>query len=335
MTDQTLVKIIRNGKVESIHSGIVVVVNGSGVPQAGIGDITYSTYLRSAAKPFQAYPLVANNGIDEFSFTEKELAVMCASHSAEPEHISLVDSILDKSGNTRDLLQCGPHEPGNSEAVKLLHKENKFPEQIHNNCSGKHAGMLALAKLNKADTSTYLSSENPVQKEIMNSVKTIANLNGNDIFTGIDGCSAPTFYIPLVNLAYMFAKLAQGENKYMEIIRNAMVQNPHLVGGTKRFDTLLMENTGGRFVSKTGAEGVQCVGIVDGGPRPECSGWGVVVKIIDGSARAKGPATIETLKQLGVLTKSDISALQDIYHPKIYNCSGINVGNVISSFQFD
>jgi len=335
MPEQTLVKIMRNGKEESIHSGIVAVVDGSGILQAGIGDRNYSTYMRSAAKPFQAYPLVANGGMDEFSFSEKDLAIMCASHSAEPVHISQVESILSKSGNTIDMFQCGSHEPGNPDAAKQLHRENILPTSIHNNCSGKHAGMLAQAKLFGADTSTYLSSDNPVQKEIMSKVKKFANMNGSDIFTGIDGCSAPTFFMPLLNQAYMFAKLAQGEDNYLESIRNAMVQNPHLVGGTNRFDTLLMEKTKGRFITKTGAEGLQCLGIIDGGPRPECSGWGVVVKVMDGSVRAKGPATIEVLKQLGVLSQDDLSELQDIYHPPITNCAEIFVGNVIPSFQFD
>lgn len=335
MTDQTLVKIMRNGKVESTHSGIVVVVDGSGVPKASYGDINYSTYMRSAAKPFQAYSLVANDGINEFSFSEKELAIMCASHSAEPEHIAQVESILRKSGNTSDMFQCGPHEPGNPDAARLLHRDNEPPKAIHNNCSGKHAGMLAQAKLFGADIASYLSSDNRVQKEIMGNIKKFANVNGSDIFTGVDGCSAPTFFLPLVNLAYMFAKLAQGEDKYLEITRNAMVQNPHLVGGTNRFDTQLMAITKGRFVSKTGAEGLQCLGIIDGGPRPECSGWGIAVKVMDGSARAKGPATIEALKQLGVLTKSDLSVLKDLYNPKINNCAEIYVGNVIPSFQFD
>jgi len=335
MTDQTLVTIMRNGKVESIHSGIVVVVDGSGVPQAGIGDINYSTFMRSAAKPFQAYPLVVNNGIVEFSFSEKELAVMCASHSAESEHISQVESILRKSGNSSDMFQCGPHEPGNPEAARHLHRDNKSPKSIHNNCSGKHAGMLAQAKLFGAETSSYLSLDNPVQKEVMSSVNKFANMNGNDIFTGVDGCSAPTFFIPLVNQAYMFAKLARGEDKYLEIIRNVMVQNPYLVGGTNRFDTQLMEKTKGRFITKTGAEGLQCLGIIDGGPRPECSGWGVAVKVMDGSVRSKGPATIEVLKQLGVLTKDDISVLQDLYNPRIKNCADIYVGDILPSFQFD
>jgi len=121
---------------------------------------------------------------------------------------------------------------------------------------------------------------------------------------------------------------------YLESIRNAMVQHPHLVGGTNRFDTQLMEKTEGRIISKTGAEGLQCAGIIDGGPRPECSGWGVAVKIMDGSVRAKGPATIEVLKQLGVLSNNDLSNMQDIYNPQITNCAEINVGNVIPSFQF-
>ncbi len=331
--DNILAKVYRGGQLESLHTGYIALTDENGNVRGGVGDTSIPTYLRSSAKPFQAYPFVKNGGMEKFGLTQEELAIMCSSHNAEEEHVEAVESVLIKADLNKDMLKCGPQPPMlSSEAEKLARNGIEY-SQIHNNCSGKHAGMLALAKLTGADPESYLEPENPVQKVIIDTISKFSETPPEDIPISLDGCSAPIFYLPLYRFSSLFGLLARGEDNHLKKIRDAMITNPFHIAGTERFDTDLMKATNGRFIAKTGAEGIQCVGIIDGGPKPEFSGWGLTVKILDGSIRAKGPAAIEALNQMGLLTKEDLIRLKNHFMPKIHNWAGRHVGELIPSFQ--
>jgi len=333
--EHVVIRVWRGENIESLHEGFIAVVDREGEIRAGYGNTVYSTFLRSSAKPFQLYPLLVKGGVDRFSFTAEEITVMCASHTGQPEHVDRVRSILGKIGLDESYLQCGSHAPLYApEAERILRKGGNF-EQVHNNCSGKHSGMLAQAVVYEADFKTYLSISNPVQQHILRAISLFSDVPADELPAGVDGCSAPIYLVPLNKMALMYARLAQGADHHLRTIRDSIINNPFFIGGDSRFDTAFMKATGGRFISKTGAEGVQCVGIIDGGPRPECTGWGLAVKILDGSLRAKGPAAIEALEQLGVLTNDDRAALKDLAAQDIVNHAGIRAGRIEPFFSLN
>ncbi len=333
--EHIVIKVFRTGMIESIHEGFIAVVDGEGNPKAGFGNVYYETFLRSSAKPFQVYPLLFKKGVEKFGFTAEEIAVMCSSHTGQAKHVELVRSILRKIGLDESYLQCGIHTPMYTPEAEKILKEGREYEPVHNNCSGKHAGMLAQTVLYSTDSATYLSLENPVQQYILNSISLFSDEPAEQLPAGIDGCSAPIYLMPLHKMALMFARLAQGADHHLRKIRDSIVSDPFLIAGDGRFDTAFMNAVKGRFVSKTGAEGVQCVGIIDGGPRPEYSGWGLAVKIMDGNIRAKGPAAVEALDQLGVLKPEDKLALRDLKEPAIKNHAGLTVGKIEPSFELN
>ena len=330
-----VMRVTRGGHVESLHEGFIAVVDRDGEPRAGYGNVYYETFLRSSAKPFQVYPLLLKGGRERFGFTDTEVAVMCSSHTGQPRQVEAVRSVLKKIGMSENALQCGTHAPMYTPEAERILREGGEYLPVHNNCSGKHAGMLAQSVVFGADAETYLDLDNPVQMHILNAISVFSDVPANELPAGMDGCSAPIYIVPLHKMALMYARLAQGADTNLRIIRDAIVANPFYIGGDGRFDTAFMTATGGRFISKTGAEGVQCVGIIDGGPRPECTGWGLAVKIMDGNIRAKGPAAAEALRQLGVLTDRDVEALRDISAPVLRNHAGNKVGTIEPHFQLE
>lgn len=333
--EHVLVQVFRSGELESLHEGFAAVVDRDGKLQAGFGNSEYETFLRSSAKPFQCYPLLLKGGLEKFGFTREELTVMCASHTGQPPHVAAVRSILKKTGMNESDLQCGAHPPMYTPEAERILRENGEYTEIHNNCSGKHAGMLAQTILFNADPATYLSLSNPVQINIVNTIALFSDLPPEGLHCGVDGCSAPIFKMPLNKMALMFARLAQGGDHHMKTIRDAIAKNPFYLAGDGRFDTALIEATDGRLITKTGAEGVQCAGIVDGGPRPELSGWGIAVKVMDGCERARGPVLIEIFDQLGVLTDKDKDILKTLHYPDLKNHAGLVVGKIFPSFRLE
>ncbi|MCP4725013.1 MAG: asparaginase [bacterium] len=333
--ENVLVKVMRGGQLESLHSGYISLTDENGNKRGGVGNTDLPTYLRSSAKPFQAYPFVKKGGIEKFDLTQEELAIMCSSHNAEEKHVEIVDSLLKKIGLGRSLLKCGPQPPMFPQEADKLARKNIEYEAVHNNCSGKHAGMLALALLIEADPENYLTPESPVQKEILDTIAEFSNTPSEEIPISLDGCSAPIFYLPLYKFSIFFGLLAQGADANLRKIRDAMITYPFHIAGTGRFDTDFMQATGGRFVSKTGAEGIQCVGIIDGGTKPEYNGWGLTVKMLDGSLRSKGPAAVKALNQMGLLSKDELNSLENHYRTKTYNWAGRHVGELIPEFQLN
>lgn len=326
---EALVKVYRNELVESIHRGSVAVVNRNGDILYYVGDPYYVTYMRSSAKPLQAIPLVESSALEKYGINERELATIVASHSGEDIHIEAVSSILNKIGLDETYLKCGIHMPYSKETMKKLILKKEEPTPIYNNCSGKHSGMLLLAKMKNYPLEKYYEPGHPVQREILKTMKYITKCE--EIKIGVDGCGVPVFGMPLYNMALGFARLTNPEDlerrkkEAAEKIVHAMQSYPENVAGTKRFDTDLMKTTR-KVIGKNGAEGVYCVGVLD-------KGIGIALKIDDGANRAKTPAIMEILKKLNILEGKELEMLKNYHTPLSKNHQGKIVGKIVPEFD--
>ena len=300
------VQVWRGEVKESEHLVHAVLVDESRQVVASWGDSAYKTTARSALKPFQLLSNLTNGASEKFQFTEQELAFMCASHNGESMHTDLCLSLLQKIGQGEQNLLCGSHDPYHQESAIKLYQQQKKPTAIHNNCSGKHCGMLAHASLVPSSLS-YLDREHPTQQGIFN---LLAELLGKEkpIKWGTDGCSLPTPELYLSELAYLFTCLAAGqckEQKQYSMLKDiflAMSNHPHLVAGQGRFDTAFMNFAAGAAVCKVGGEAIRGFAL----RLPEGS-FGLVVKVQDGAMRALHPACLQLCIQLGILNEEDLS----------------------------
>lgn len=335
METPILAQVIRGDTVESVHRGHLIAMDGQGNVLFQAGDPQTVTFFRSACKPIQAMPLITSGAADAFGFTDKEIALACASHSGEQFHVEIVASMLEKIGLSESDLQCGTHLPFSEKESERLLRAGATITQLHNNCSGKHAAMLATAKNAGADIKTYLSPRHPVQQEILQTVAIFCGIAANDIAIGIDGCCAPNFAIPLSAMAKSFLNLCS-PCEYLaddvsriaaSRVAHAMATYPELVGGSGRLDTILMTAASGKIVSKVGADGVWLCGIVPSNRFPK--GAAVALKIEDGDdKRARPVVAFELLRRLGVLSEGDFAN----YSPMpIESRRGEIVGRVISS----
>jgi L-asparaginase II len=325
-----LVEVTRGGRVESEHHGAIAVVDAGGQLIAHVGDVQLVSYLRSSAKPFQLLPLIESGAADRFGFTAAELAIIAGSHSGEPRHVAAVQSILNKIGLPESALQCGVHVPFNADAAKALRAAGSEATVLYNNCSGKHAGMLAQAIDRGLSTADYLDPQHPVQVTIRQRLAELAELPAEKIYVGVDGCSAPCFAMPLHASALAFAKLADAKSGALQRVARAMLEHPEMVAGEGRIDTDLMRAVPHRLVSKGGAEGYHGMGIVvENG-----SALGVAIKIGDGDGKRGGhPAIIETLRQLGVLDDAALAQLKNCHTWPVTNHRGLEVGEVRANFK--
>jgi L-asparaginase II len=339
---ESLVEVTRGGITESRHRGHIVAVNPDGTIAAYLGTPETVTYLRSSAKPHQAIPLVASGAADRFGFNEKELALACASHSGEAIHTELAASMLKKIGLGPEALKCGIHEPFNQEVARRLREKGEEPNVLQNNCSGKHAGMLALALHLGAPTETYDEPTSPVQLAIGKTVSDFSEIPIEDIAVGVDGCGVPVFGITVRAMALMYARLvsppAVFDDKTSSAcarIVSAMTAYPELIGGTSdRLDTEIMRAAKGRLVSKVGAEGVYTLGVLP------CEDWprglGLALKIEDGDDhRARPTVVIESLRQLGILADESLEAVARYAFFAVRNRRGEVVGEVSPEFKLN
>jgi L-asparaginase II len=316
---EKLVELTRGHIVESIHRGDLAVVDATGKLLYAVGSPKEKfAFIRSSSKPIQAVPVVESGAIEHFGLTEKETAIFCASHSAEPIHVETVRSILEKIGLDESALQCGRHLPLDKQAAAELLRSGAEPTEVHCNCSGKHSGMLTLAQHMGWDVSTYTDLNNPVQQAMRASMARFSGMAPEDIEIGVDGCGVPVFGLPVYNMALAWARLSdpsafpESTQAAVARITQAMTSWPQLIAGTGRLCTALMRQLSGRVVSKSGAEGVYCATLLG-------KGIGIAVKIEDGNGRATGPVIIEALRQLGVLTEEDLENLHSFHHPTLYN----------------
>jgi L-asparaginase II len=297
------------------------------------------SYLRSSAKPHQAIPLVASGAADRFGFSEKEIALACASHSGEEIHTEIAASMLKKIGLDPSALKCGIHEPFSAAVAKRMRENKEEPNVLQNNCSGKHAGMLALALDLHASTETYYEADNPVQLAIGRTVAQFSGIAIEDIAIGVDGCGVPVFGITVEGMARMYARLVNPPADYDDKTRaaclrivSAMASHPELIGGTTdRLDTELMRAVRGRLVSKVGAEGVYTVGVL---PNERWkNGLGLALKIEDGDDnRARPTVVIESLRQLGVLDDESLESVSRYAFFPVKNRRGDVVGEITADF---
>jgi len=289
----------RTGLVENEHHGSVAVANAEGRPVGWVGDPEARFYLRSSAKPLQALSVVASGAYQAFGMTPKELAVCCASHSGSDEHRETVASLLAKAGLGPEDLRCGTHMPGDAAARRALEAKGERPSPLHNNCSGKHTGMLVTARHLGAPTDTYLSIDHPVQQMILANLKALADVEAADIHIGVDGCGAPVHALPLRAMATAFARVASRGNMPDRLrpaalaVRRATAAHPHMVASRGSFNTELLAAFAGDAVAKAGAEALFCAGFAK-------AGVGVAVKIGDGSFGAMPPVVMRILAELGV-----------------------------------
>ncbi|MFM8320808.1 MAG: asparaginase [Chloroflexota bacterium] len=337
-------ELTRGGTVESIHDGAVAVVDAHGRLVAWYGDPQAVTFLRSSAKPFQALPFVEHGGPQALGLTQKELALICASHSGTDEHVATARSIQAKAGFSEADLMCGVHEPMDPLTAEALRRRQEPLTSNRHNCSGKHSGMLAYACWKRAhgqplpDGLPYIDFAHPIQGEIKSAFAEMCGLTLEQVHMGIDGCSAPNFAVPLYNGALAFARLADPETGGVlpparagacHMIAEAMMAYPEMVGGPGRFDTRLMQVTRGRIVSKGGAEAYQGLGLLPGAIRPGSPALGIAMKISDGDDRnmALHAVAMEVLHQLGALSESEMQALSEFGPLSLrYNWRKIEVG---------
>ena len=298
------------------------------------------TFLRSSAKPFQALPLVVSGAAEKFGFTDEEVALACASHNGEPIHTKLAASMLEKIGLGPDALKCGIQEPYSLEVAGKLRLSGQAPNVLHNNCSGKHAGMLALAKHLGAPIVNYNTAENPVQQAIAETMAQFSDVAVTDMSVGIDGCAVPVFGITVKAMALAYARLVSPPASFDKATRSAcerivrvMTAYPELIGGTSdRLDTEIMRAAPGLLISKVGAEGVYTAGIKPSEEWPK--GLGVAIKIEDGDdKRARPTVVIETLRQLGVLRDESLDAVARYAFFPVVNRPGDVVGEIRASFN--
>jgi len=321
------VRVLRGQLTECIHHGHLVVVNEQGDILHSAGEPTYVTYARSTAKPLQAIPVIESGAADRYGFTEEELSLFCASHSGEEAHTITAFQVLNKIGLGAEHLQCGVHEPFHSATTAYMREHQIKPSALHNNCSGKHSAMLALATHLQVPIDNYLSIHHPVQQLMLQTVSDMSGVPANQIAIGIDGCGVPVFGLGLHQLARAYARLGNpvqlGETRANACRRivHAIANHPLYLGGSDRFDTALIRVTKGRIIGKLGAEGVYAITI------PE-KGLGIALKIEDGAKRAMHPAIIEALVQLDLLTADELAELQNFYHPIVKNWQGTIVGSI-------
>jgi L-asparaginase II len=339
-TPSALVEVTRGSLVESRHRGFIAVVDAAGAVIRSLGNIGTPTWFRSAAKPFQAIPIITSGAVAHYKFTPRELAVIIGSHSGEIAHLETVLSILNKIGEDESALKCGAHAPFDDASAKRLRAENREPRALHNNCSGKHAGMLAFAKHIGEPLENYLAPDHPIQKIIHSTLARFAGAPVNEIKIAVDGCGAPVFGLSVEAMARSYARLVRAEPAGIEpelavaagAVVSAMIEYPEMVGGTRgRLDTDLMLVAKGEIISKVGAEGTHLLGVKPNERYPK--GLGVAIKIEDGDVRrARDPVVIETLRQLGLLDDAQLAGLARYARSTILNHSKIEVGEVKTCF---
>jgi len=330
-----LIEVLRGSAVESLHAGALAIVDTSGAVHTALGDTDRPIFPRSAVKLLQALPLVASGAAEAYQLTDEELALACASHSGEPEHVATAAGVLAKLGLDETALECGTQWPGREPVLRGMVARGEQATALHNNCSGKHSGFVCVACLMARNAGAdpaefvrgYVTANHPVMREVSAALSATTGVDVEQAPRGIDGCSIPTFALPLRALALAFARVGTGQGlstanaRAAGRLREAVAKAPFMVGGTDRFDTRVMQAFGERLFCKIGAEGVYCAAL------PEL-GLGVALKIDDGAARA-AEAAMATVAQALLRAENELHGLLHGYsHLPLRNWRGVDVGSL-------
>ncbi len=340
---QAVVEATRGEVVESVHFGALTIVDSDGKLLASYGDPMAVSCLRSSSKPLQILQFVEDGGVEKYGITEKELSVMCASHSGTDDHAETVASIQRKIGASESDLLCGTHYPIDKATTERMRKLDQVPTPNQHNCSGKHSGMLANAKLHGFDIQEYIREDHPLQKMILKTFAEMCGVEVDEVKLGIDGCSVPVFAIPMYNTALGFARLANPEHLSEKRaiacrkITHAMMTHPFMVAGPNRFDTALMEAAGGRIFCKGGAEGYQGIGILPGTLPGQEKGIGISIKISDGDngGRARPVIAMKLFRELGLVDDAFYASMAGYDRRPIYNWRHFEVGELRPCFELN
>lgn len=321
------VVVTRGGVVESKHRVHAAVVDLNGRLIASARDYAAHTFWRSSAKPFQVIPFVESRGFDSLDWGDDQLAIACGSHGGEPEHVAIVARMLRDLDLEDGDLACGSHEPLSSRGARIVRESGHRLTRLHNNCSGKHAAMLGFASSKQWKRFGYERPEHPVQIAILHEVAKWTQLRPSQIEMSVDGCGVPVFALSLDRMATAYARLGAASHRGEEVparVLGAMSDHPFLVGGTDRLDTLLIDETHGKILSKIGAEGVYCATV------PEM-GIGIALKVEDGAQRATAPALLKILQLIGALPGILPERLHEVAHKSVRNSRNQCVGEVTTA----
>ncbi len=322
-----LAEAVRGNWVENRHRGAFAIVDARGTIIAAAGDIDRAIFPRSAIKSMQALAVFDHGAEARFLHTPEELALACASHHGEEAHVSRVGALLERMGLREADLECGAHPPTNAAARQALRAAGRQPSPLHNNCSGKHSGMLSVALAMGVPTAGYVDREHEVQRAVRRAVEAVIGEPLTEDRCGTDGCSIPTWAAPIRAFASGFARMTTGEGlsdahaSAARALFDAATAHPHLVAGTGHFDTLVMEAFGGRVMHKGGAEGVQCGAIRD-------KGWGYALKCDDGNMAASQAMTAALLLQFADPDERQRTVLEAFARQTLKNVRGTAVGDL-------
>lgn len=327
MSNPVLVEVTRGNLVESRHRGLVIAVDGDGRTVFSLGETDTAVFPRSACKAMQGLPLMESGAADAYGFGNRELALACSSHSGEPEHVELAAKMLAAAGLDVSALECGAHWSSDQKTLIGQARSLEAPTALHNNCSGKHSGFICACCHSGTEVKGYVGYEHPLQQEIRGTMESLTGAILARDNCGVDGCSIPTYAVPLKGLAHGFAKMATGVDLGPERARaskrliEACMAEPFYVAGTKRACTRLMKTAPGRIFAKTGAEGVFCAAI------PE-KGIAIALKCEDGATRAAEAMVAATLARFFRDEPELHAALMAQANHSMHNWNGIHVGDV-------
>ncbi|MBP7064068.1 asparaginase [Ferrovibrio sp.] len=322
-----IVEVRRGAQVESRHAVIAAVVDADGRLVAGWGDVESIIFPRSSNKAFQALPLIESGAADAAGLSNAEMAMACASHGGEARHTETVAGWLGRLGLDHTALECGAHWPYHEETARDLARAHALPTALHNNCSGKHAGMVTVAQHLGEALQGYVSPDHPVQRRVTAVIEDVCGVRLLPDAFATDGCSMPTMALPINKLAYGFARFVTGQGlaperaKAAKRLAAAVLAEPFFVAGSGRFCTAVMQAGGGRFIAKTGAEGVYTAASAE-------LGLGIALKVVDGTARAAQTALGGLLEYLGLLDNAARDELRPLVEPVLSNWRGLRVGDI-------
>jgi L-asparaginase II len=320
-------RVLRGERIESAHRGHGAAVSSAGRLVASAGDPETAVYLRSAAKPFQAMPLLEAGGERAFRLSSSEIALTCASHGGEPRHVRVAARLLERGGFTERDLCCGADRPMHEASARALLRRGERPTALHNNCSGKHAGLLLACRLFGFSPKGYLEVSHPIQREVLRRLSAWTGVPEGRIGIAVDGCSLPVFHVPLAALALGYARLvAPSAGPIAARLTRAMWERPEMMAGAGRFTTDFLAAGRGRWIGKEGAEALYAIGLR--GSRAGEESVGLAFKIEDGSTRARDAVSLALLAHLGRLPDSAARRLASYRVPAVKNARGLLVGRI-------